>query len=119
MMLVILAVLDDLLFTSKIKNAGAQTGTSIRFARSSADALAEMRKSVPSLVIFDLNSSHTDPLATLAEMKKDSALATVPTIGFASHMHSDVINAARAAGMDEVMARSAFTLRLGDIIKDV
>jgi hypothetical protein len=34
-------------------------------------------------------------------------------------VQSDVINAARAAGMDEVMARSAFTLRLGDIIKDV
>ena len=116
---VILAVLDDLLFTSKIKNAAAQTGAAIRFARSSADALAEMRKSVPALVIFDLNSSRTDPIATLAEMKKDSALATIPTIGFASHVQSDVINAARDAGMDEVMARSAFTIRLGDIIKDV
>ena len=118
-MTVILAVLDDLLFTSKIKNAGAQTGTSIRFARSSADALDEMRKRVPSLVIFDLNCSRADSLATLAEMKKDSALAAIPTIGFASHVHSDVMSAARDAGMDEVMARSAFTMRLGDIIKDV
>jgi PleD family two-component response regulator len=116
---VILAVLDDLLFTSKIKNAAAQTGTSIRFARSSVDALAEMRRLVPSLVIFDLNSSHTDPLATLAEMKKDGTLAAIPTIGFASHVHSDVMTAARDAGMDEVMARSAFTMRLGDIIRDV
>ena len=73
----------------------------------------------PSLVIFDLNSSHTNPMATLAEMKKDGALATIPTIGFASHVQSDVITAARDAGMDEVMARSAFTIRLGDIIKDV
>jgi PleD family two-component response regulator len=116
---VILAVLDDLLFTSKIRNAATKIGTGVRFARSSADALAEMRKSVPSLVIFDLNSSRTDPLATLAEMKKDSALATIPTIGFASHLQSDVINAARSAGMDEVLARSAFTMRLGDIIRDV
>lgn len=115
----ILAVLDDLLFTSKIRNAATQIGTAVRFARSSADALAEMRKSVPSLVIFDLNSSRTDPLMTLAEMKKDSALATIPTIGFASHLQSDVINAARDAGMDEVLARSSFTLRLGDIIRDV
>jgi len=52
-------------------------------------------------------------------MKKDAALATIPTIGFASHVHGEVINAARAAGMDEVLARSSFTLRLGDIIRDV
>jgi PleD family two-component response regulator len=116
---VILAVLDDLLFTSKIKNAAAPIGTAVRFARSSTDALSEMRKSVPSLVIFDLDSSCTGPLATLAEMRKDSALGAIPTIGFASHLQSDVINAARAAGIDEVLTRSAFTLRLGDIIRDI
>jgi PleD family two-component response regulator len=116
---VILAVLDDLLFSSKIKNASAQLGIAVRYARTSADALAEMRKSVPSLVIFDLDSRRTDPLATLAEMKKDSALATIPTVAFASHVHGDAINAARAAGMDEVLARSAFTMRLGDILRNV
>jgi CheY-like chemotaxis protein len=119
MMRVILAVLDDLMFTSKIKTAATQLGVAVRFAKSSPDALAEMRKSVPSLVIFDLNSARAEPLVTLAEMKKDSALATIPTIGFASHVHSDVITAARQAGMDDVMARSAFTMRLGDILRDV
>src|SRR5687768_4429506 len=116
---VILAVLDDLLFTSKIRNAAVHAGMPVRFARSSADALAEMRQAVPSLVIFDLNSARTEPLATLAAMKKDSALAAIPTLGFASHLQSDVINAAKSAGMDEVLARSAFAMRLGEIIRDV
>lgn len=115
----ILAVLDDLLFTSKIRNAASQIGTPVRFARSSVDALAQMREVVPSLVIFDLNSAKTEPLATLAEMKKDPALAAIPTLGFASHLQSDVFNAARTAGMDEVLARSAFTMRLGEIIRDI
>lgn len=115
----ILAVLDDLLFTSKIKNAAAQIGRPVRFARSSADALAQMHQTVPELVIFDLNSPNTDPLATFAAMKKDPALAAIPTIAFASHLQSDVINAARDAGMDEVLARSAFTMRLGEILRDV
>jgi CheY-like chemotaxis protein len=118
MVIVILAVLDDLLFTSKIRNAATQLGIAVRFARSSADALAEMRKSAPALVIFDLNSQRTEPLATLAEMKKDGSLAAIPTVAFASHLQSDVINAARQAGMDEVLARSAFTMRLGDILRD-
>lgn len=115
----ILAVLDDLLFSSKIKNASSQLGISVRYARTAADALAEMRKSVPALVIFDLDSQRTDPLGTLAAMKKDSALAAIPTVGFASHIHGDVIAAARTAGMDEVLARSSFTLRLADILRNV
>src|SRR5213593_3096855 len=105
----ILAVLDDLLFTSKIKTAASQLGVAVAFARSSDAALAEMRKSQPSLVILDLNSPRTDPLGTVGAMKADPALASIPTIGFASHVQTDVINAARLAGVGEVLARSAFT----------
>ena len=58
----ILAVLDDLMFTSKIKAAANQLGTKVTFARSSEAALASMRASKPSLVILDLNNARTDPL---------------------------------------------------------
>jgi hypothetical protein len=50
-------------------------------------------------------------------MKQDPALASLPTVGFVSHVRADVINAARQAGVDEVMARSAFTERLAEILK--
>ena len=113
---VILAILDDLMFTSKIKNAASQLGVSVTFARSSDAALAHMRRSAPSLVIFDLNNPRTDPIGTVVVMKKDSALAAIPTLGFASHVQTDVINAARQAGVDEVLARSAFTERLAEIL---
>src|SRR4051812_4865098 len=104
----ILAVLDDLLFTSKIKTTATQLGVPIAFARSGADALAQMRKAAPALVILDLNNSRIDPLGTVATMKADPALESIPTVGFASHVQTDVIDAARAAGVGEVMARSAF-----------
>jgi hypothetical protein len=37
-------------------------------------------------------------------------------VGYASHIQTDVIEAARLAGVDEVMARSAFTARLPEIL---
>jgi hypothetical protein len=37
-------------------------------------------------------------------------------LGFVSHVDSDVIAAARAAGIDEVLARSAFAARLAEIL---
>jgi PleD family two-component response regulator len=112
----ILAVLDDLMFTSKIKATAGQLGVPVTFARSSDAALAEMRKAAPSLVILDLNNPRTNPLAIVAGMKNDAALASIRTVGYASHVQVDVINAAREAGVDEVLARSAFTQHLAQIL---
>src|SRR6266851_2445347 len=113
----ILAVLDDLMFTSKIKTAASQLGVPIAFARSSEGALADMRRNPPSLVILDLNSARVDPLGTIGAMKADPALAAIPTVGFAAHVQTDVIEAARKAGVGEVMARSAFAQRLPEILE--
>jgi PleD family two-component response regulator len=113
----ILAVLDDLMFTSKIRTTAAGLGASVTFARSSTAALDEMRKQPPSLVIFDLNNPRTDPLGTVAAMKADAALAAIPTVGYVSHVQTDLIDAARRAGVGEVLARSAFTMQLPEILR--
>jgi PleD family two-component response regulator len=113
----ILAVLDDLMFTSKIKTAANQLGIPVTFARSADAANAELAKSAPSLVIFDLNNTRTDPLAIVSAMKSNPALAAVPTVGFVSHVQTELIDAARRAGVSEVLARSAFTQQLGDILR--
>ena len=112
----ILAVLDDLMFTSKIKATAGQLGVAVTFARSAAAALDAMKTAPPSLVILDLNNPRTSPLSIVAGMKDDPALSSVPTVGFASHVQVDVINAARQAGVDEVLARSAFTQQLAQIL---
>jgi two-component system chemotaxis response regulator CheY len=113
---VILAILDDLMFTSKIKSAAAHLGVPVSFARSSVAALAGMRSSAPTLVIVDLNNPRTDPFGTVGQMKADPALSTIPIVGFASHVQTEVIEAARKAGVDDVLARSAFTQRLPEIL---
>jgi CheY-like chemotaxis protein len=112
----ILAVLDDLMFSSKIKTTAGQLGVAVTFARSADAALSEMRKTAPSLVILDLNNARTNPLGIVASMKEDPALAAIPTVGYASHVQTDVINAARQAGVGDVMARSAFTQQLAQIL---
>ena len=112
----ILAVLDDLMFSSKIKTTANQLGVPVTFARSAESALGEMRKTTPGLVIFDLNNPRTNPLGIVTAMKQDPALASIPTVGYASHVQVDVINAARQAGVDEVLPRSAFTMQLAAIL---
>jgi PleD family two-component response regulator len=112
----ILAVLDDLMFSSKIKTAANHLGVDLRFSRSVDGAIETMRKNSTSLVILDLNNERIAPLAIVAAMKQDPALSAIPTVGYASHVHTDVINAARQAGVGEVLARSAFVQQLNDIL---
>ena len=104
------------MFTSKIKTTAGQLGVAVTFARSADAALSEMRKAAPSLVILDLNNARTNPLGIVASMKQDPALASIPTVGYASHVQVDVINAARQAGVGEVMPRSVFTQQLAEIL---
>lgn len=112
----ILAVLDDLMFSSKIKTAANQLGVDLRFSRSVDGAIETMRKNPTTLVILDLNNERIGPLAIVNAMKQDPALASIPTVGYASHVQTDVIEAARQSGVGDVLARSAFVQQLGDIL---
>lgn len=112
----IVAAVEDLLFSSKIRNVARQFQVEVVFARSPDVILAEVRARRPSLVVFDLNAERTGPVETIARIKSDPEFAGTRAIGFASHVHAELIAAARAAGADEVMARSAFVATLPDIV---
>jgi len=113
----ILAALDDLMFTSRIRAAAQGVGAEVRFAKTPAEAVAAARQG-PRLVLLDLSARGLDPMAVLAQLKSDPDLARLRVVGFVSHVQSDVIAAARAAGIDEVMARSAFVARLPHLLGD-
>jgi DNA-binding NarL/FixJ family response regulator len=68
------------------------------------------------LVIFDLDREALDPLSAVREIKAQPDLAHVFTVGFVSHVHTDTIEAARHAGIDLVLARSAFVGRLPQLL---
>jgi DNA-binding NarL/FixJ family response regulator len=112
----VLVAVDDLLFSSKIRATAKQAGIDLTFARSPEAILEQARTLQPALVIFDLNSGKTDPVATIAALKSDPALAAIRTIGFASHVNTELIAAARAAGADQVVPRSAFAGNLAEIL---
>lgn len=113
----VLVAVDDLLFSSKIRTTAKQAGVEITFARTPQEILDQARALKPALAIFDLNSAKADPVTTIAALKRDPALASIRTLGFVSHVHTELIDAARAAGTDDVMPRSAFAARLADILR--
>jgi hypothetical protein len=112
----IVCVVDDLIFSIKISTAAKRLGVDMYFERAKEKVLPTIRDKNPSLVIFDLNSGRLAPMDQIAAMKADPMLKEIRTLGYVAHVDSDTIDKARAAGIDQVLARSAFSGRLGEIL---
>lgn len=112
----VLAGVEDLLFRSRIAAAAKAAGVDLWFARSAGELIANARASAPQLVIVDLNSPRLGPFDVVAALKADPALASVPIVGFVSHVQADMVARAREAGVDRVLARSAFVQQLPDLL---
>ena len=112
----IVCAIDDLLFSVKISTAAKSLGVDVYFERSPGSVVSTVREKRPSLVIFDLNSGKTDPVATIAALKGDPALSASRVLAFASHVHTELIASARNAGADQVLPRSAFAANLAEIL---
>jgi CheY-like chemotaxis protein len=113
----ILALVDDLLFGSRIRAVAERTGRTVVFAGRGA-VVRDVRASRPDLIIIDLDRSAQDPMAAIREIKADAdpAVSGVMIVGFVSHVRGDLIDAARAAGIDQVLARSAFVTKLPELV---
>ena len=112
----IVCAIDDLMFSIRISTAAKSLQSEVYFERSADKVLETVREKRPTLVILDLNSARMRPLDAIAQIKSDPDLATIRTLGYVAHADSATIEAARAAGIDQVMARSAFVNQLGSIL---
>lgn len=112
----VLAVMSDLFFSAKINDAAKKLGTTAVFVKDNAVALAQLKLN-PALVIFDLNCTSADPLELIKAMKEDPATASIGTVGFISHVQTDLKRKAEDSGCDTVVARSVFAQNLPAILE--
>jgi CheY-like chemotaxis protein len=111
----VLALVDDLLFLSRIREAARGTGTEVRPVRGPADLVPEARKG-GRLVLVDADSSRLPWAAAVAALRSDPSLAALPVVAFLSHVNAERADAARAAGCTRVLARGAFVQELPRLI---
>jgi CheY-like chemotaxis protein len=112
----VMAAVEDLLFRSKISETASTLGVEALFPRSKEKLVEQAAASPPDLLVLDLNSTRFEPLTLLRQLKAREALRDVPVVGFLSHVQKDLAVAARDSGCDRVMARSAFTRDLPEIL---
>lgn len=110
------AVVDDLFFTVKILDAAKRAGLALEVVKSEIDAI-EKAKAAPAVMILDLNCASVDPLKLITALKADPETKGVNLIGYISHVQGEQKMQAQEAGCDLVLARSAFSQNLPQLLK--
>jgi CheY-like chemotaxis protein len=112
----IIAVMDDLFFSSKIREAAKPLGLNIEFIKNTDGLIEKLESQKPSLLIFDLNSKACNPAETIKNLKSSPVLKDIPILGYLSHVQTELKEEADKAGCDIVIPRSKFSKDLKEIL---
>lgn len=112
----ILVVVEDLIFLSKIQHTAQ--GLSVAIEPVELAKLPQKLRQAPSaMVILDLNHRSGKAVEAVRALKADAATSGVHVLAFLSHVQGDLARAAREARCDQVLARSAFSEQLPELLR--
>lgn len=106
----ILLLVRDLMFASRIGSAAQEAGVAIRGVRD----LSKLAELAGHAAVLDLNQPGTIEAAVAWKARTGGVL-----VGFVSHVDTETIGRARAAGVDRIVARGAFVAQLPQILRDL
>jgi CheY-like chemotaxis protein len=108
----VLALVPDLMFASRIDGTLRQLGYRVTVVNDAAALQAAARAEAPALVLVDLTARGVDPPAAIAALKTEAATRALPVVAFGPHLDEAARAAATAAGADAVVANSKLALDL-------
>jgi len=112
----VVALVEDLFFLAKIRETAKAIGVTVVMG-DSRRGVAAIAEAQPQAIFLDLNFRGLPAVDWIQALKSNPATRPIRIVGFVSHVQEDLISAARAAGCDSVMARSAFTRQLPSLLQ--
>jgi CheY-like chemotaxis protein len=108
---------DDLIFISRVAGTASAQGLNLKSARSAAALVTLARQQRPRCVIVDLANPGLILPALLQELAE--VCAPLPrVVAYGSHVDTETLRAARAAGCDPVWPRSKFVEDLATVLPE-
>jgi hypothetical protein len=114
-MSLVAALVDDLMFVSRIREAAKASAADVRTVRSLDGLRAAVREGA-TLVLLDLDSLRLPWADALRALGSEPDLQGATSVGFVGHANEAAIRTAREAGCTQVLARGAFVQRLPEIL---
>jgi CheY-like chemotaxis protein len=106
----------DLIFTSKVTGTARALGHVVLVAGDRAVASRIIEERSPRVVFIDLAAGDLGAAPALTALK-EAAGPKIPFVAFGSHVDTQALDAARAAGCALVLPRSRFSAELPQLIE--
>lgn len=110
----IIAVVNDMIFATKIRSTAEAVGVSVSFAKILEELKRLLDDGDVQLVIVDLGLDGGQGIECVSVACSHSPRPRV--LAYGSHVDTELADQARAAGADEVMPRSRFNTQLAQIL---
>ncbi len=101
-----------LVFRSKILAAAERLGADVRLAPRGTPLDEAARALGPGTLVLDLGEP-----GVVAQVPAARAAGATRVVGFLGHLQVELMEASRAAGVDEVLTRGQFVQRLDDLLR--
>lgn len=112
----VLAAIHDMMFSSKV--TACAKGKPIEWLKRGTRVADAVTASQPDVLLIDLAAPQLDALNAIREIKS-GASRSCTVIGYVDHTREDLIEAARAAGCDQVMSKGEFARRLPQLLEGI
>lgn len=109
----VVALVADLIFQSKITGVADHLGLEVRIERTIAAARAAAVGATG--VLVDLSADENGAIDLIQGLRQSDRAVRI--IGFFPHVQAELARRARAAGADQVLTRSKFTESLPNILR--
>mgnify|MGYP000875709351 CR=1 FL=1 len=113
----IVAAVEDLFFVVKINDLAKRAGFTPEFIKTQDAIVERVIAEPPALLIVDLNNAAVDAVGLISRVKAIPEAKSTSVIGFVSHIEAELKQRAQEAGANMVLARSAFSTNLPQILK--
>ncbi len=114
----VLVVVDDLFFLAKIQTTLKHLGLTAQVLTQPAAIQAYVKAAVaPVLVVVDLTLRTDDAVAVISAIRATDSGAPIAILAFGAHVAVETQQQALKAGADRVVAKSAFSNHLPDLIQ--
>ncbi len=110
-----IAVVTDLIFATRITATAEKVGARCLVITAPSPLQDALEAHEPDLILVDMNSEGISAEESIRTVKTRRPNARV--VAFFSHVHTELMEKARAAGADDVWPRSAFVQRLPELLE--
>ena len=114
-MAICIAIVSDMIFASRITSTAKMVGTRCRIINNAGDLHSALESQEIGMVLVDMSCDAISPEEAIRAVKSDCPGARV--IAFFSHVQTELMERAKAAGADDVWPRSAFVQRLPGLLE--